>query len=122
MDGRSAYSPYFIGSIGPGLQTVALEDIERIEVLRGSNSAVKVPSGHPGVINIVTRHSADTLGSQGTLVVGDNGVHDLQARIGWGDTRGTWRLTASRRGDDGLDGHYLPGAPQPAGGPQSRTR
>ena len=34
VDGRSAYSPYFIGSTGPGLQTVALEDIERIEVLR----------------------------------------------------------------------------------------
>ncbi|MEI8169567.1 MAG: Plug domain-containing protein, partial [Rhodoferax sp.] len=34
VDGRSAYSPYFIGSIETGMQTVALQDIERIEVLR----------------------------------------------------------------------------------------
>ena len=39
VDGRSVYSPYFIGSVEPGLQTVAMDDIERIEVLRGSNSA-----------------------------------------------------------------------------------
>ncbi|MDD2926161.1 TonB-dependent receptor [Rhodoferax sp.] len=104
IDGRSAYSPYFIGSIGPGLQTVALEDIERIEVLRGSNSAAYGARAILGVINIVTRHTADTLGGQGTLVVGENGVRDVQARIGWGDTGGTFRLTASRRADDGLDG------------------
>ena len=37
VDGRSVYSPFLFGSSAPGLQTVALEDIERIEVLRGSN-------------------------------------------------------------------------------------
>lgn len=31
-------------------------------------------------------------------------MRDVQARIGWGDTGGTFRLTASRRADDGLDG------------------
>ena len=39
VDGRSVYSSYLQGSTGPGLQTVALDDIERIEVYRGSNSA-----------------------------------------------------------------------------------
>lgn len=86
VDGRSAYSPYFIGSIGPGLQTVALETVERIRVLRGSNSAAYGARAILGVINIVTRHGADALGRPGAEVVGDNGVHDLQARISAGAT------------------------------------
>ena len=31
VDGRSVYSPYFIGSVEVGLQSVSLDDIERIE-------------------------------------------------------------------------------------------
>lgn len=104
IDGRSVYSPYFIGSIGTGLQTVALQDIERIEVLRGSNSAAYGARAMLGVINIVTRHTADTLGAQGSLAVGENGVRDVQARFGWGNQGGTFRIDADRRGDDGLHG------------------
>lgn len=104
IDGRSVYSPYFIGSIGPGLQTVALADIERIEVLRGSNSAAYGARAMLGVINIVTRHTADTLGLQAGLARGENGVHDSQARIGWGKEDASYRLTVDRRADDGLTG------------------
>lgn len=104
VDGRSVYSPYFIGSIGAGLQTVALEDIERIEVLRGSNSAAYGARAFLGVINIVTRHSADTLGAQGALSVGENSIRDAQARLGLGSEQGTFRLSADRRSDDGLSG------------------
>jgi len=104
IDGRSAYSPYFIGSIGPGLQTVALEDIERIEVLRGSNSAAYGARAILGVINIVTRHSADTLGKQVSVTAGENGIRDLQARLGWGYQGNTFRLSADGRADDGLVG------------------
>jgi len=104
IDGRSAYSPYFIGSIGPGLQTVALEDIERIEVLRGSNSAAYGARAMLGVINIVTRHTVDTLGQQAALTGGENGIRDSQARIGWGKEDATYRLTVDRRADGGLVG------------------
>lgn len=104
VDGRSAYSPYFIGSIGPGLQTVALEDIERIEVLRGSNSAAYGGRAFLGVINIITRDTVDTLGLQARLNRGENGIRDSQARIGWGQDRATFRLSADRRADEGLQG------------------
>ena len=104
VDGRSVYSPYFIGSVGPGLQTVALADIERIEVLRGSNSAAYGARALLGVINIVTRHTLDTLGLQATLGAGENGIRDGQARIGWGQPDASYRLTVDRRGDDGLAG------------------
>lgn len=104
VDGRSVYSPYFIGSVGPGLQTVALEDIERIEVLRGSNSAAYGARALLGVVNIVTRHSTQTLGAQGTITAGQNGVRDAQARLGWGSDGATYRITVDQRADDGLAG------------------
>ena len=104
VDGRSVYSPFFIGSVGPGLQTVALADIDRIEVLRGSNSAAYGARAMLGVINIVTRHTQETLGVQAALTSGGNGVDDAQARIGWGKDDASYRLTADRRADDGLKG------------------
>jgi iron complex outermembrane receptor protein len=104
VDGRSVYSPYFIGSVGPGLQTVALADIERIEVLRGSNSAAYGARALLGVINIVTRSTLDTRGAQVALATGQNGVGDAQANIGWGDAGASFRLGLDRRADAGLAG------------------
>jgi len=104
VDGRSVYSPYFIGSVGPGLQTVALEDIERIEIMRGSNSAAYGARALLGVVNILTRHTSQTLGAQGSITAGQNGVRDAQARLGWGNEEATYRLTLDQRSDDGLAG------------------
>lgn len=102
VDGRSVYSTYLGGGTGPGLQTVALEDIDRIEVLRGSNSAAYGARAMLGVVNIVTRPTFDTLGLQAGLAGGENGIRDSQARIGWGGPDGAYRLTVDRRADNGL--------------------
>lgn len=104
VDGRSTYSPFLFGGAGLGLQAVALEEIERIEVLRGSNSAAYGARAMLGVINIVTRHTLDTLGAQASLGSGENGIRDVQARIGWGTTDASYRLTVDRRAEDGLAG------------------
>jgi len=104
VDGRSVYSPIFFGSVSAGLQSVSLTDIERIEVLRGSNSAAYGARAMLGVVNIVTRHTADTLGGHASLTGGENGVNDVQARLGWGDENASFRLTMDRRSDAGLAG------------------
>ncbi len=104
IDGRSAYSPYFIGSVEPGLQSVALADIERIEVLRGSNSAAYGARAFLGVINIVTRHTIDTLGAQASANLGNNGIRDAGASLGWGTGTATFRLGMDTRADQGLLG------------------
>ncbi len=104
VDGRSVYSPYFVGSTEAGLQTVALEDIERIEVLRGSNSAAYGARAMLGVINIVTRHTADTLGVAVGVGNGQNGLRDARGSLGWGQPNASFRLGVDRRGDDGLAG------------------
>ena len=104
VDGRSAYSPFLFGSVAPGLQTVAMDDIERIEVLRGSNSASYGARAFLGVINIVTRDPVDTRGLRASVTAGGNGVRDGQASLGWGQDNANFRFGVDSRGDDGLKG------------------
>lgn len=104
VDGRSVYSNYFAGSVAPGLMTVMLDDIERIEVLRGSNSVAYGARAMLGVVNIVTRHSADTLGPRAALTRGENGIQDTQLGLGWRTDNSSMRLAVDERGDDGLTG------------------
>jgi iron complex outermembrane receptor protein len=106
VDGRSVYSGFFMGSVGVGLQTLAIDDIERIEVLRGSNSAAYGARAFLGVINIISRDVRETVGSAGSVTGGDNGVADASARVGWGDPEATYRMSADTRGDNGLRGAF----------------
>lgn len=102
IDGRPAYSSYYFGGTSRGLMSVNPEDVERVEVLRGSNSAAYGANALFGVINIVTRHSADTLGAQITTRLGEGSLRDARVSLGRGDDTLSWRLSASRRSDDGL--------------------
>lgn len=91
MDGRSLYSPLFSGVMWEAEGTL-LEDIERIEVIRGPNAALWGANAVNGVINIITRHARDT---RGTLVVaeaGDPGQGSLAARHGFGWADGSVRV------------------------------
>lgn len=106
VDGRSVYSSHLQGSAGLGWQSLALDDIERIEVLRGSNSAAYGARAFLGVVNIVSRDVRSTMGAAAQLTAGDNGVADIGARYGWGDGRAQYRISADRRGDDGLRGAF----------------
>ncbi|WP_373081721.1 TonB-dependent receptor plug domain-containing protein [Zhongshania sp.] len=67
VDGRSLFSPAKVGMFWDTLDTL-IGDIERIEVVRGPGASLWGANAFNGVINIVTRHSADTQG--GTLEVG----------------------------------------------------
>ena len=106
VDGRSVYSSQVQGTADYGMLGVVLEDVERIEVLRGSNSAAYGTDAFLGVINIVTRHSADTRGGMVSATFGQDGVRDGVARLGWGDQQAAFRVTAARRADDGFANIY----------------
>lgn len=69
MDGRSLYTPLFSGVFWENQDTV-LKDIERIEVIRGPGAALWGANAVNGVVNIVTRSAADTLGGHQTLGAG----------------------------------------------------
>lgn len=67
IDGRNAYTRAFSGVYWEN-QDVMLEDVERIEVIRGPGATLWGANAVNGVINIITKHSGDTLG--GLLVIG----------------------------------------------------
>jgi iron complex outermembrane receptor protein len=101
IDGRSVYSGYYLGNTQRGMMGIVLEDIERIEVLRGSNSAAYGANAFLGVINIITRHAADTHGGLMSVTSGDEGVKDNLLRYGWASNGAHYRLTAARQSDNG---------------------
>lgn len=104
IDGRSVYSSSYLGDTHLGMMGLMLDDIERIEVLRGSNSAAYGANAMFGVINIVTRHTADTLGAGVVMQAGEAGIADMRARLGWGDETASFRLAAGQRNDTGYAG------------------
>jgi len=81
VDGRSVYSPDFSGVYWDA-QDLILDDIERIEVIRGPGATIWGANAVNGVINITTKRSSET---QGGLVRASTGNQDYgtgEARYG----------------------------------------
>ncbi len=62
IDGRSVYSP-FVSGVDWDIQDTLLEDIEKIEVIRGSGASLWGANAVNGVINIITKKAEDSQGS-----------------------------------------------------------
>ncbi len=70
IDGRTVYTHLFSGVFWD-VQDVMLEDVERIEVVRGPGGTLWGANAVNGVINIITKDAKDT---QGAIAVGGAGT------------------------------------------------
>lgn len=105
IDGRNVYNPLFHGVYWE-VQDTLLEDVDRIEVIRGPGGTIWGPDAVDGVINIITKNARDT---HGTLVsAGGGNVTQgfLDFRTGGGNGSGfSWRVYA-KGADTSPQFHY----------------
>jgi iron complex outermembrane recepter protein len=102
IDGVSAYQPLF-ARVDWGNLPVAIEDIDRIEVSRGPNSAAYGPGSMMAIVNIITKHPVDVERFAAAATSGSNGTLSATARLGFTAGAATMRLTFNRDGDRGFD-------------------
>lgn len=62
IDGRSVYTPLFEG-VYWDVQNVMLQDVDRIEVIRGPGGTIWGANAVNGVINIITKNAKETRGA-----------------------------------------------------------
>ncbi|MGB8524826.1 MAG: TonB-dependent receptor [Candidatus Acidiferrales bacterium] len=72
VDGRTVYVPTF-GGVFWDVLDMPLDDIERIEVIRGPGGTIWGANAVNGVVNIITKKAADT---HGALIVAGGGTLD----------------------------------------------
>ncbi len=90
IDGRSVYTPLFSGVFWD-VQDVPLEDVERIEVISGPGGTLWGVNAVNGVINVITRSAANTVGGLLAAGGGNRGTIGLLRYGAKAGADGAWR-------------------------------
>lgn len=108
VDGVTIYRPG-LSMIDWTLLPVALEDVDRIEVIRGTDSSAYGPNSMMAVVNILTKHPRDVERGLVSTTVGSHGLLDTAVRVG--TVMGTThvRATADTQHQSGYDDMSFPG-------------
>ncbi|VAX14409.1 hypothetical protein MNBD_GAMMA24-2248 [hydrothermal vent metagenome] len=105
VDGRSVYIPSLLGVQWTSLG-ISIEDIERIEVIRGPNAASYGSNSLLGVISIITRHASQDRGVMMKINAGENNLAESFLRLGSGNENLDMKVTAVYRQNDGFVDRY----------------
>jgi iron complex outermembrane recepter protein len=103
IDGRSVYSPYLFGYVDWDALPVTMDEIERVEVVRGSNAATYGSNAVAGVVNIVTRTSHDGPSVIAEAGIGSDDVRDASVRVRRSFGALGLAINARTMGDEGFE-------------------
>lgn len=105
VDGRSVYAPSIGGPIWSTLP-LNIDDIERIEVVRGPNAASHGSNSFTGVINIITRDTVLESGGYFRTNLGERGLKEGTLRYGKGGDKLNYRLSLWYQEHDGFRNQF----------------
>lgn len=113
VDGRSVYMP-FISSPDWTSLGIHLDDIEKIEVIRGSNTATHGSNAFIGAINIITRHPSTESNFSAAATLGSLETQNTNLRFNQATEIGHYRVSygheknkGSKQFSDGARRNYL---------------
>ncbi len=101
VDGRQVFDSLFGGTLW-GNWPLQLEDIERIEVIRGPGGVTWGANAVNGVINIITKDPADQLGLTVSTGGGSRGTHTEHVGYAIQDGKLRLRLSGEYEASDGF--------------------
>jgi len=102
IDGRSVYQPTLAGISWSDL-VVGIEDIERIEVVRGPNASTYGNNAFLAVISITTKHASGDRGSYVKATVGAHDTADAFYRFGGQSDDLDYRVSVGTKNNSGTD-------------------
>ncbi|MDH5484776.1 MAG: TonB-dependent receptor, partial [Gammaproteobacteria bacterium] len=102
IDGRSVYVPSR-DAVPWSDVIIDIDDIEKIEVIRGPNASTYGNNSFFGVISIITKHALETSGHYVRVRSGSKNTTDALYEFGGQSGYLDYRVTVSAQNDDGAD-------------------
>ena len=95
IDGRTVYTTLLAGTYWE-VQDTVMQDIDRIEVIRGPGGTIWGPNAVNGVINVITKPATDTQGTLASAIGGN--VEQGSLTLRQGGSRGALNYRAYAKG------------------------
>jgi iron complex outermembrane receptor protein len=102
IDGRSVYDPGY-GGVSWSDLPIDIEDINRLEVIRGPDATAYGSNSYAGVINIITEQPADAFGTKIGATVGEGGRRKLYGRHAAQIADFSYKISTGYDEGDGFD-------------------
>jgi iron complex outermembrane receptor protein len=101
IDGRTEYNDLFGVTLWHALP-ISMDDIKRIEVVRGPSSALFGANAYSGVINIISKQAGDENAAQARVQIGENGAEYSSFYVNAKGNNSSFKASYSRQSVDSV--------------------